>query len=299
MFELASVGELPLPRTSPPATNKRDRDSDRTVENNTSPGPEPSTASSSPASFSEEARSIAGSKRVSTAVRPLPQSQQPVLQHVPSLHDAFLADDEPVQVGTSSSIPPSGVPPTATSNTAPTPFSSAFPAPLGGWYGYDGADSHTQQTPTALYGSGSATTAAQPSSSSAHGTATAAPNASFQGLDVGHMFTTQSMMYDQVLSNLSASLGQPPPGQSVQYSNQQQQQSHDFRQHPQQQQLMRGTATATTQDGADTVFEDLLASFGEDYAAMFPDFNTDGTLGFSTWPNNMAASQQGFGWVVS
>ncbi|KIP05402.1 hypothetical protein PHLGIDRAFT_60579, partial [Phlebiopsis gigantea 11061_1 CR5-6] len=66
MYELASVGNLPLPRVSPPATNKRDRDSD--TASDASPAAD-SSAASSPASFSDEARHIAGSRRVSAATR--------------------------------------------------------------------------------------------------------------------------------------------------------------------------------------------------------------------------------------
>lgn len=281
MYELASVGELPLPRASPPATNKRDRDADSTTD--TSPGPDSSTASS-PASLADEARHIAGSRRVSAAARPL-HSQQ-AMQGMVQMQDAFAAGPSNA-VGnlegssTAATLNVAGsIPPTATANLTQMPPSSAFPGPLGGWYGYDGADAQpAPATASTAYGSANATAAAQ---SSAHGAATAATASQpFQPLDVGHMFTTQSMMYDQVLSNLSASLGQPP-GEPVQYA-----QPHEARQ--------PRMSPDSTYVSSDTVFEELLASFGEDYAAMFPDFNTNGTLGFSTWPNNMDGGQQGFG----
>ena len=55
LYELASVGDLPLPQSSPPATNKRERDSETPIS-----GTPPSSSASPP----ERPRNIAGSRRV-------------------------------------------------------------------------------------------------------------------------------------------------------------------------------------------------------------------------------------------
>lgn len=236
MYELASVGNLPLPRVSPPATNKRDRDSD--TASDASPAPD-SSAASSPASFSDEARHIAGSRRVSAATR-----AQSTMQPAQLPQEAFGA-------GPSMHVDGGNL-----QGTAAAP--SAFSAPVGGWYGYDRAD--TQHVPAAYGG------AAQPPQHAA-GTSQAFPS-----LELGGMYTTQSMMYDQVLSNLSASLGAPASGEPP----------------PQPYSPPVGAVSP------DSAFADLLATFSGDYGAMFPELTDDGSIGFSTWSNN--SGYEGFRW---
>lgn len=72
LYELASVGDLPLPQPSPQGGTKRERDSD-------SP-----TLFSRPASTSKDCpRAIAGSRRISREVHSQSQSQQPYQQQPP------------------------------------------------------------------------------------------------------------------------------------------------------------------------------------------------------------------------
>ena len=109
---------------------------------------------------------------------------------------------------------------------------------------------------------------------------------SFQTLELGDMFSTQSMMYDQVLSNLSASLSGASGGSAGASAGafaQQQQQGQG-----QQQQAQPADGQMVSDN-----FTDLLASFGGDYGAIFPEFS-DGALNFSTWDS----VPQGFGCVV-
>lgn len=263
MYELASAGDLPLPRPSPPASNKRDRDSDALPDTPESSG-SPSVAGS------EEPRHIAGSKRVSGAVRlperlhhqqANPQTQQ--LSQIPSQYS--ISSMDAVDTGAPSQLDIN----IANGNLGQT-MSPGFPSVLAGWYGYDSADTSRASTAsTSMFGSG---TAAQSPTTRQVGAAPAPTNAQLQTLDLGHMFSAQSMMYDQVLSNLSASLGETPGSSSSsghaqrQYAQAQQQPVDDSR------------ASPTTPDN----FTELLASFGENYGAIFPDFN-DGTLNFSTW----------------
>ncbi|KAF5374528.1 hypothetical protein D9615_009070 [Tricholomella constricta] len=74
MYELASVGELPLPNPSPPANNKRERDSDSPASSTTHSTNSPSVAGS------ETPRTIAGSRRVKSLVQ---LHQQPEQQTTP------------------------------------------------------------------------------------------------------------------------------------------------------------------------------------------------------------------------
>ena len=65
LYELASVGDLPLPQPSPAPSNKRERDSDTTLSAGSSPAAGSSTLSPSPQlSVPGGPRNIAGSKRV-------------------------------------------------------------------------------------------------------------------------------------------------------------------------------------------------------------------------------------------
>ncbi|TFY75185.1 hypothetical protein EWM64_g8827, partial [Hericium alpestre] len=98
LYELASVGDLPLPQPSPAASVKRERDSD-SISNNSSPAaavPSPTTPQSQDAP-----RNIAGSRRVSTQTASRSNSlsmrqssssttQQPVVPSQP-IHTSPLA----------------------------------------------------------------------------------------------------------------------------------------------------------------------------------------------------------------
>ncbi|KAF8072284.1 fungal-specific transcription factor domain-containing protein [Lyophyllum atratum] len=76
MYELASVGELPLPKASPPANNKRDRDSD-------SPASTSTLSTNSPSNTGSDApRTIAGSRRVTRDTNA--PGKQPATSHVDS-----------------------------------------------------------------------------------------------------------------------------------------------------------------------------------------------------------------------
>jgi hypothetical protein len=263
LYELASAGSLPLPRASPPATNKRDRDAEDV----------PNTPESTSSTASIDApRQVAGSRRVAAAA---PRTVLPVVlaRQQPQSQPVFLANDTTTMDGSA----PSSVLGASVSQAAP-PLQPAYTSTLGGWYGYDSAGSHQQQAsqqqvaPGGVYGP-----SAQPSQP-----APTDPQ-SFQTLDVGHMFSTQSMMYDQVLSNLSASLSgrapHPPAKTQTQTTADASGSSALFTE-----QAVEGISAGSVQVPPDN-FTDLLASFGEDYGAIFPDFNNDGTLNFSTWPN--------------
>lgn len=270
MYELASAGDLPLPRPSPPASNKRDRGPD-TLPDTPESGGSPSVVGS------EEPRHIAGSKRVSSAVRLSERlyHQQANLQtqqqsQIPSQHltlpmDAMNTGAPPLANQLDINIANGNL------GQASNAMSIGFPSGLGGWYGYDSADaSRTPAASASMFGNG---VDAQPSTSQQVGAALAPMNAQFQTLDLGHMLSMQSMMYDQVLSNPSASLGETP-GSSLSLTR-----GHAQTQHAQAQQQPMDDSRASPDN-----FTELLASFGENYGAIFPDFN-DGTLNFSTWSN--------------
>ncbi|EGO24230.1 hypothetical protein SERLADRAFT_437842 [Serpula lacrymans var. lacrymans S7.9] len=74
LYELASVGDLPLPQPSPTGGNKRERDSDSPI----SAAP---SSSSSAAVVPEVPRNIAGSRRVSHDIQPPQPQQQQQQQH--------------------------------------------------------------------------------------------------------------------------------------------------------------------------------------------------------------------------
>ncbi|EGN92361.1 hypothetical protein SERLA73DRAFT_99356 [Serpula lacrymans var. lacrymans S7.3] len=77
LYELASVGDLPLPQPSPTGGNKRERDSDSPI----SAAP---SSSSSAAVVPEVPRNIAGSRRVSHDIQPPQQQQKQQLQPAPT-----------------------------------------------------------------------------------------------------------------------------------------------------------------------------------------------------------------------
>ncbi|EKM58711.1 uncharacterized protein PHACADRAFT_253202 [Phanerochaete carnosa HHB-10118-sp] len=239
LYELASAGELPLPDASSPASNKRDRDSDD-VHNS----PE---SSASLDTGSDEPRHIAGSKRASSR---LYQQQQ---QQVPSpFASTASAGAPPLPNSTDMDIASGNLGQTTNASLA------GFPPVLGSWYGYDTADSAGVFASTGTNGDASAQQV---------------PTRANSQFGLGQMFTAQSMMYDQVLSNLSASLSEAPAGASQAPTQTQPLYA------PQQQQQPPPENCATPDN-----FTDLLASFGENFGAIFPDFN-DGTLNFSTWSN--------------
>jgi hypothetical protein len=76
MYELASVGDLPLPNPSPPSSNKRERDADSPSSSNASDSPSP------PLSF-EGTRAIAGSRRVRESMQQQTSSTNQLLQPQP------------------------------------------------------------------------------------------------------------------------------------------------------------------------------------------------------------------------
>ncbi|OBZ66208.1 hypothetical protein A0H81_13860 [Grifola frondosa] len=94
LYELASVGDLPLPQSSPAASNKRDRDSDSPISTPATASTAPPSSAPTPASTANLVppadnvpRSIAGSRRVSTSATassaPSPYAQPPQLQPPP------------------------------------------------------------------------------------------------------------------------------------------------------------------------------------------------------------------------
>lgn len=191
MYELASMGDLPLPQASPPATNKRERDSEDPSE-----AASPSTSSSGTASTpSDEPRHIAGSKRVSHSQhqQQLPPPQQHQQQFSPILPgssggDAFAPMRAPTTLGDTFSLPvhtdelgrlplhPTADPSLAYGNTGWSDFGSLPPAPPP-----NGPPNIAMQQ-------------------------MAPPDVSMapQTMSMDPMFS--SMVYDQVISNLSASL---------------------------------------------------------------------------------------------
>ncbi|KAL0564764.1 Gypsy retrotransposon integrase-like protein 1 [Marasmius crinis-equi] len=78
LYELASVGELPLPQGSPPASNKRERDADSPISAKPLEG--------GPQSLDHEHRSIAGSKRAMKSGNS-PKSTQQHLSSLPMYSD--------------------------------------------------------------------------------------------------------------------------------------------------------------------------------------------------------------------
>ncbi|PCH39377.1 hypothetical protein WOLCODRAFT_29517 [Wolfiporia cocos MD-104 SS10] len=64
LYELASVGDLPLPQNTPPS-HKRERDSDSPISSTSTMSNPPTPAAASPAAAESGLRNIAGSKRVS------------------------------------------------------------------------------------------------------------------------------------------------------------------------------------------------------------------------------------------
>ncbi|KAF5359371.1 hypothetical protein D9756_003609 [Leucocoprinus leucothites] len=76
LYELASVGDLPLPQGSPPS-NKRERDSDSPISSATS------DLTSTPPPLSDGSRSVAGSKRVNKETGGIPNNRGSSRHHQP------------------------------------------------------------------------------------------------------------------------------------------------------------------------------------------------------------------------
>lgn len=248
---------------------------------------------SSSSALADEPRQVAGFRRVISG----PTAR--TTEYVPKLPSQFVQQPagsfgaapstttipiDPINVAAPPALP------TNPGQALPLPTTTTFPTALAGWYGYESADSQVapQAASAALYGSGNV-----PSQPVPHGSTAAPTNTqSFQTLELGDMFSTQSMMYDQVLSNLSASLSggaeQPhsAPGASGGSS------SGQYAPGAQQPQPPADASSDNVQMPDN--FTDLLASFGGDYGAIFPEFN-DGAVNFSTWDS----VPQGFGYVLA
>lgn len=108
MYELASVGDLPLPQASPAPSHKRERDSD-------SPGPSAVSVASDPSrcSISIENRTIAGNRRVS--------------KEVPSLAAATFAQPSRAQSSVPLSDSDQQLPPSTASTSSTATPSFALP----------------------------------------------------------------------------------------------------------------------------------------------------------------------------
>lgn len=193
MYELASMGDLPLPQASPPATNKRERDSEDPSE-----AASPSTPSSGSASTpSDEPRHIAGSKRVSHSqqqqqqFQPPPQHQQQYSPILPgsSGGDAFVPVRPRTTLGDTFSLP------VHTDELGRLPLHPTADPALA--YGNTGWASDFGPLPPAPPPNG-------PPNITMQQMAPPDVNMAPQTMSMDPMFS--SMVYDQVISNLSASL---------------------------------------------------------------------------------------------
>ncbi|KAI0682880.1 fungal-specific transcription factor domain-containing protein [Cytidiella melzeri] len=194
MYELAEVGELPLPQPSPHPSHKRDRNSENSTPSQSGPEPSPSPAN--------EPRHFAGSKRAGEAqARQTSQSLSPPQANQPM-------DTQPRSSSQSSMYRAS--PPHVEANQLPV-LQPAQPMVrrMNGEASYSNLPRDIYSMDTPSFGPGPSTS--QPPMENMQ------PQAG-QPLDMDPMFSMQSMMYDQVLSNLSASLmqpAQPHPTQST------------------------------------------------------------------------------------
>lgn len=203
MYELAEVGDLPLPQPSPQPSHKRDRDSTK--------APTSDSVDSSPSPASEP-RHFAGSKRVGEArARQTSRSASslsptPVQPSQPSEAQPASVQQSTIYNGTASIVEPA----------LPTvePMAQPIVVPLNDGSSYGNRNLYTADTPA--YASGSSTGPTGPALVNGMQPQAAQP------LGMDPMVSMQSMMYDQVLHNLSASLMQPassaasqPPTQST------------------------------------------------------------------------------------
>lgn len=201
MYELASVGDLPLPQPSPIPSHKRDRDDDDPKASD--PVPASETIQPTPAG---NPRRFVGAKRVS---------------------DAQKARQDQFRSALSSSL--SSMHLNGTSNITSSASESYGPPPSSADAGHAPAYSSHDQPPVSAINDGyySAILASIPPNPAPFDTGVPAmpsggsPNTTMnsqggQPLGMDPMFSTQSMMYDQVLTNLSASLMQSPSSPTVQ-----------------------------------------------------------------------------------
>lgn len=195
LYELASVGELPLPQPSPTPSNKRDRDSD-------GPATPSTTASDSPTSpIVDEQRHFAGTKRVFDAHKRQEPFRTTLSSSLTSMNlngSVDPASSVMEHFYTTSVVGDPGQPQTAMYSAQDSvPSQQYYPQQ----YMVPGASSF------------------QPGLSPVPPHASQLPGMNSHGgqpLDMAPMFSMQSMMYDQVLSNLSASLMQPSTNSATQ-----------------------------------------------------------------------------------
>lgn len=272
MFELASVGDLPLPRPSPSPSNKRERDGESASGSSDSPESYASPAGSNISNEEPAQRQFAGSKRAYQKAQANQATQQQQQQRQQQQQHPLPPQME--QLPQMSWRPENIIP--STMNVPPMPGPSfshpGFAASLQNWFGYDTADASYGAVPvpppmpqqqsipphTMQHQSGVAGHMSQP-------------------LDMGQMPSTQSMMYDQALSNLSASLSTSNIDGS--------QGPSAFAHAPHN---IPPSGVPTPSDDLEDISE-LLAAFGQQYEAVFPEFADDGAFGFNSWP---AAGQQ-------
>ncbi len=176
MYELAEVGDLPLPQPSPQPSNKRDRNSENKLVNSSGPESSPSPAS--------EPRHFAGSRRVGEAKARQTSRSNSSLSPTPQVHQVL---DTP---------PPPSLP-QASMYSASSSIIDSTPVPV---------PQHAQRItlPVNGFSMGNASYGAGPSTS--HGQMNNLQLQTGQPLDMDPILSMQSMMYDQALANLSASL---------------------------------------------------------------------------------------------
>ncbi|KAI0337248.1 hypothetical protein BDW22DRAFT_1364333 [Trametopsis cervina] len=197
MYELAEVGDLPLPQPSPQPTNKRDRDADIIQEGTDS--------SSSPAS---EVRHFAGSKRVneakarqsSSSLSPVPSQLSQSIDTPPPQPPAIPQLYQHAQRAMDASQIANQTPPHSHPHSTPMNVSTErdYNPPQ-----------NLYNSPTS-YDPGPSRAAMQQQPQAPPAPMSTLQVQGGQPLQMDPMFSMQSMMYDQVLSNLSASL--IPPG---------------------------------------------------------------------------------------
>lgn len=252
MYELASMGDLPLPQASSPVGHKRERDADENGTDAASPASVNSGHSASTPVSGEEPRHIAGSKRVSQSQKqqqlqqqqqqqslqhPLQQQQpqqpsplstsqqQPPLQPYSPISSGAPGSDGYGSMGNMPSIGGGFTLPVHSDELGrlplhPTgPINSPFASGSGGWFTDFGS---LPSAPASASGpsQNSATRVvpeqAQMADVHMNGHLPAGMDMGIgagmgMGMSMGADPLFSSMMYDQVLSNLSASLAPAVP----------------------------------------------------------------------------------------
>lgn len=210
MYELASVGDLPLPQPSPGPTNKRDRDAD-------DPNRTAQTAEVVQSPPAEMPRHYAGTGRVAGARKARQdQFRSALSSSLSSMHlngsataasppasEPFVSSQANADASRAPTYSPNDRPPvSAAPNGYYTAAFASIPPSTASF-------NTTPVTPLQLDG---------PQHQAQQPHAPPAPNGQQAGQPLGMdpMFSTQSMMYDQVLSNLSASLMQTPSPPAMQ-----------------------------------------------------------------------------------